>query len=233
MTHRDAASPAKKDFSSALRSRIVEFYELKYSGGTYLNEKAILKELNSPLRRIVAVHNCKHLILQVPFFKEADNKFITELSLFLEERHFLEGDLIMSEGDEAEEMYFIWTGTCAVSIQGVEIALLFSGMRRTATITAVSPCVLYSLSKHNLDTVFDRFENMAESVHKVAHERLANFGKAAGTAAPPPPPQDPPSPPQDPPLPRPDPSPTPKILVIKSRLLRDDESEGVVWKSLD
>ncbi|RKO90424.1 hypothetical protein BDK51DRAFT_25740 [Blyttiomyces helicus] len=199
---------AYKGFPPSLKSRIIEFYEFKYAGGKYFNEKAILRELSGPLRRTVSVQNCKHLILKVPFFKDADNKFIADLSLVLEEKHFLDGDLIMHEGDEAEEMYFIWTGICAVSIQGIfrlelhagaffggclqsnplipEIALLFSGMRRTATITAVSPCILYSLSKQNLDAVLERFDYMAESI---AEERLANFGKTGGTGAPPPPSQ--------------------------------------------
>ncbi|RKO94719.1 hypothetical protein BDK51DRAFT_28756 [Blyttiomyces helicus] len=176
---------------------IDEFYEFKYSGGKYFNEKAILRELSGPLRR------------------EADNNFVTELSLVLEEKHFLEGDIIMHEGDEAEEMYFIWTGICAVSIQGIvrldlnagaffgggclstfgprwesssrssslsyalvpEIALLFSGMRRTATITAVAPCILYSLSKHNLDAVLERFNYMAESVRQVKRYRFRRQSK--------------------------------------------------------
>ncbi|RKO94680.1 cyclic nucleotide-binding-like protein [Blyttiomyces helicus] len=161
-----------------MRARIIEYYEFKYSGGKYFDEKAILKELSGPLRQAVSVHNCKHLILQVTFFREADNKFITELSLVLEERHFLEGDLIMHEGDDAEEMYFIWTGTCAVSVQGTKIALMFSGMKRTATIHAASPCVLYSLSKQNLDAVLDRFQEVADTVHQV--KRLVFLGAVKG-----------------------------------------------------
>ncbi|RKO94677.1 hypothetical protein BDK51DRAFT_30813 [Blyttiomyces helicus] len=192
---------AYKGFSASLRSRIIEFYEFKYSGGKYFNEKAILRELSGPLRR---------------------------LSLVLEERHFLDDDLIMQEGDEAEEMYFIWTGTCAVSIQGTvrlqlhagaffgEIALLFSGMRRTATITAVKPCILYSLSKQNLDAVLERFEDVAETV---AEERLANFGKAAGTGGPPPPPQNP--------------APVHKVHVFTSAPIEEDEDDEDVWKSLE
>ncbi|RKO90774.1 hypothetical protein BDK51DRAFT_33976 [Blyttiomyces helicus] len=207
---------AYKGFSPSLRSRIIEYYEFKYLGGKYFDEKAILTDLSGPLRRTVCVHNCKHLLLQVPFFKDADNKFLTDLSLVLEETHFLEGDLIMHEGDEAEEMYFIWTGTCAVSVQGMVKLQLGEG----------AFFGVYSLSKHNFDSVLDRFQDVAETMRKVAEDRLANFGKATATSPPPPPPQDPPPPGQD--L-----VPVRKAHLSKSRLLRNREEEGDVWKSLD
>lgn len=46
-------------------------------------------------------------------------------------------------------------------------------MKRTATIKSVTPCVLYSLSKTQLDEVLSHHPNMAHAIRKVAEERLA------------------------------------------------------------
>jgi CRP-like cAMP-binding protein len=57
-------------------------------------------------------------------------------------------------------------------------------MRRTATIRCASSCILYSLSKQNLDEVLAHHPQMAHAIRKIAEERLA-MTKATQSSAPP------------------------------------------------
>ena len=191
-----------------LRNRILEFYQYKYSGGKYFDEKTIMTELSIPLRQSILMHNCKNLILKVPFFRDGDNGFIAQVVLALEVNHFLPGDTVIEIGSTGDEMYFIASGLCEVISGGVvrarlssgsffggtrlfftcshaEISLLFGRMKRTATIKTVTPCVLYSLSKKHLDEVLAHHPNMAHAIRKVAEERLAQQTAQSAASKPP------------------------------------------------
>lgn len=65
----------------------------------------------------------------------------------------------------------------------LEIALLFGRMKRTASIRAYTHCILYSLSRQDLNSVLELNPFMAEKMKQVAADRLANDAK---TKAPPP-----------------------------------------------
>ena len=135
-----------KGFSSVLKRRILEYYNLKYDKGKFFDEKKIMAELNQPLRQHISLQDCEEIVLKVPFFKEADSFFISQIVLILKLEHYLPGDFVIQEGDYGDEMYFISKGVLEVSIGDVprtkmqqgwffgEIALLFGRMRRTASI---------------------------------------------------------------------------------------------------
>ncbi|KAI8813156.1 hypothetical protein BJ742DRAFT_866062 [Cladochytrium replicatum] len=176
---------AYKGLDSATRQRVIEYYEFKYAKRKYFDEDKILKELNAPIRKRISLHNCRSLILRVPFFSKADNGFIGSIVRVLQLNHFLAGDVVLEEGTSGEEMYFILSGVLEVVIGGRvqaqlmpgmffgEIAVLFGRMKRTANIRAVTPCVLYSLSKRDLDVVLEDFPEVTEAMTVVANERLA------------------------------------------------------------
>lgn len=43
---------AYKGLDWNLRNRVLEYYQYKYSGGKYFDEKRIMTELNNPLRQV-------------------------------------------------------------------------------------------------------------------------------------------------------------------------------------
>ncbi|KAJ3347756.1 Potassium/sodium hyperpolarization-activated cyclic nucleotide-gated channel 4, partial [Kappamyces sp. JEL0680] len=178
-----------KGFGEQLKNRIVKYYQHKYSGGKFFDEARILSELNHPLRQHIALRECQDLIIKVPFFKDADQQFLTQVVMILKINHFLSGDYIIEEGTTGEHMFFIGSGTVEVIVNGVsrakmvpgtffgEIALLFGRMKRTASIRAVSNCILYSLSKTDLNDVLAMNPVVSERMKEVAAERLANDSK--------------------------------------------------------
>ncbi|KAJ1561594.1 Potassium/sodium hyperpolarization-activated cyclic nucleotide-gated channel 4 [Nowakowskiella sp. JEL0078] len=149
----------------------------------------LFKEKIDEVNQAIALHNCRALILRVPFFEQCDNVFISAIVSILEPVYFLDGDTIIEEGTCGDEMYFISSGIVEVLINGNqlaklttgmffgEIALLFGLLKRTATIKAVTPCLLYSLSKSNLDRVIDRHPGVADQFKLVAEERLKRMNK--------------------------------------------------------
>ncbi len=72
------------------------------------------------------MHNCKSLILKVPFFRDGDNSFISQIVLALEINHFLAGDVVIEMGSSGDEMYFISSGICEVVIAGGTVVATLS-----------------------------------------------------------------------------------------------------------
>ncbi|KAJ3321101.1 Potassium/sodium hyperpolarization-activated cyclic nucleotide-gated channel 4 [Blyttiomyces sp. JEL0837] len=176
-----------KDLDYDLKRRILSYFEFKYSKGKLFDEGRILTELNQPLRKQISLHNCKSLILKVPFFRDAGDAFISNVVTILKINHFLPGDLVIEEDTSGDEMYFIASGIVEVltgkSVRtklwpGLffgEISLLFGRLKRTATIRTVTSCILYSLSKRDLDDVLLHHPSMANRIRAVAEERLSQL----------------------------------------------------------
>jgi hyperpolarization activated cyclic nucleotide-gated potassium channel 2 len=120
----------------------------------------------------------------VPFFKQAEKTFISQLVMSMKLEHFLKDDDIMIEGSVGEEMYFISTGNVSVYIGGQhkavlhtgqffgEISLLMGKMKRTATIRANENCKLYSLSRVDVENVMAGYPITMANIKKIAQERL-------------------------------------------------------------
>ncbi|KAL2912093.1 hypothetical protein HK105_208446 [Polyrhizophydium stewartii] len=178
-----------KGFGGDIKRRLLEYYRFKYSQGKFFDEKQILAELNHPLRQDICMQECQSLILKVPFFKDADHFFITQVVMILHVTHYMPGDYVIEEGNIGDNMFFIASGTLEVIVGGTaraklspglffgEIALLYGRMRRTASVRAVTNCILYSLSRPDLNTVLECNPKMADKMRKVAEERLAADAK--------------------------------------------------------
>ncbi|KAI8892087.1 cyclic nucleotide-binding-like protein [Globomyces pollinis-pini] len=167
-----------------LQERIIQYYHFKYSKGKYFDEEKILAELNQPLRVSICMRECRALILQVPFFRDASHSFLTQVVTALEICHFLADDIIIEEGTAGDQMFFISSGFVHVLIGEKvfrtltagqyfgEISLLFGNMKRTATIVASTDCVVYSLSQADLDLILEFNPVMAKAMKDTAINRL-------------------------------------------------------------
>ena len=92
------------------------------------------------------------------------------------------GEVVIREGDAGDRYYILESGTARVTQRGVElrtmgpgegfgeIALLRS-IARTATVTAVEPCVLLALERHDFLEVVTGHEEMRDAVERTAEER--------------------------------------------------------------
>jgi hyperpolarization activated cyclic nucleotide-gated potassium channel 3 len=67
------------------------------------------------LREEVVSFNCRHLVAAVPFFRDADADFVTEIISNLAFEVFQPGDVIIKEGSVGKKMYFIQHGVVKVN----------------------------------------------------------------------------------------------------------------------
>lgn len=121
----------------------------------------------------------RELLARVPFFRALPATEFDRIVELLRPRTFLADDIIVSEGDVGDSMFLIGRGVVRVSIGGggaglVPIATLLAGEffgemavlsanPRTATVTAVSHCTLYELTRADLVAI-SRISPTIESV---------------------------------------------------------------------
>jgi CRP-like cAMP-binding protein len=164
---------------------------------TYLvDEKNIMTQLNEPIQKYISIRGCQALITKVPFFRDLDQNLITQILLILELEYYTTSDFIIEEGTQGDKMYFIAHGKVEVVVGGVskakmssgqffgEIALLMGSTKRTASIRAVSNCILYSLSRKNLNVILEENTSLAKKLKQVAEERLNSDKQRMAAAQP-------------------------------------------------
>lgn len=123
------------------------------------------------------------MVARVPLFSRLDAPTIARLVGLLTARKVPAGDVIVSQGEEADGMYFIASGQVEVELpQGSvhlgegdffgEIALLSPDARRTATVTAARASELLQLHRRDFQRLMARHADIAEAIQRVARQRL-------------------------------------------------------------
>ncbi|EDO34316.1 predicted protein, partial [Nematostella vectensis] len=170
-----------------LRDRMTKYYDHRYQGRMFDEEK-ILHEISKPLREQIINYNCRDLVQSVPFFTEAEPDFVSAIITRLSFEVYLEGDIIVREGELGTEMYFLREGVVSVTVGGKhanelcdgayfgEICLL-TNARRTASVTAKTVCDVFILNAEHFRDVVDEFPTMRILMEIVAEDRLNKMGK--------------------------------------------------------
>jgi MFS family permease len=94
------------------------------------------------------------------------------------------GEAIVREGDEGDRYYVIESGSVRVTQRGAELRVMGAGdgfgeialmqnVARTATVTAIEPCVLLALGQHDFLAVVTGHEQLREAVEQTIAERSA------------------------------------------------------------
>ncbi|CAL4084769.1 unnamed protein product [Meganyctiphanes norvegica] len=149
----------------------------------------ILGELSEKLREDVINFNCRALVASVPFFANADARFVTDVVTKLQYEVYQPGDIIIKEGTIGNKMYFIQEGIVDIVMSNGEVATslsdgsyfgeicLLTNARRTASVRSETYCNLFSLSVEHFNTVLDSYPLMRRTMESVAAERLNKIGK--------------------------------------------------------
>jgi voltage-gated potassium channel len=123
------------------------------------------------------------MVARVPLFAKLDPTSIAQLTGLLTARKVAGGTVIVSKGDDAEEMFFIVSGRVEVELPNNPVILgegdyfgeiaLITGGTRTATVRAVGACELLQLDRHDFRHLAERNPHIGEAVHRVANLRLS------------------------------------------------------------
>ncbi|KAJ3086886.1 hypothetical protein HK102_012275 [Quaeritorhiza haematococci] len=176
-----------KKVDDETKLRVREYMEFKYRG-KYFEETSILEEFNKNLRNSIVFKQGADFVNKVPFLTRytgdgRDKIWIRRLVNLLKASYHLKDDFIFEQGDEAEEMYFIFQGWVEIIVGDKvvgklqtgaffgEVALL-SNTARTASVRAGANCILYTLTRKDLDDALDDFPDMADKFATVVAERL-------------------------------------------------------------
>jgi hyperpolarization activated cyclic nucleotide-gated potassium channel 2 len=102
-----------KKLPSYTRGRLLEYYENRYQGKMFDEEK-VLATLNPILRRALVRHNRKDLAKKVPFFDDCPSHFIDEILNVMRLEMYLKNDKIIRQGTSGQKMFFIQSGVCLI-----------------------------------------------------------------------------------------------------------------------
>ena len=177
-----------KQLSPFLKKKINEYYENLYARRRFYNADEILSGLSRNLKAEVLIALHENMVLSNSFFKKMDPIFVGEVIQRLQVHSFMPGETIMHEGARGNEMFFIYEGTVEVALrdaQGIkkhvaymgpgdfvgEIAIVDETAVRTATVTAVSFCDLYSLTRAMVDEVLELYPSQRERWLAVSRNR--------------------------------------------------------------
>ncbi|MBF0161881.1 MAG: cyclic nucleotide-binding domain-containing protein [Magnetococcales bacterium] len=137
-----------------------------------VNSKEIIDSLPEDFQKKVLHRINMHMIEQVPLFKGTSPECLSAFAHVLISEIFNPGQDIIEYGTIGQEMFFLQHGIVEVltgegypvtrlrnnSFFG-EIALL-GGVKRTATIRAVTICDIYKLAKTDFDRIMDQFPDV-------------------------------------------------------------------------
>ncbi len=135
-----------------LRTKVREYYALRYTEGKIFNEEAIMKDLSPALQKEIKIYTSRELFLKVPFFRESGSGFISSLAVCLVQMVAFENDILIEEGTTGDNMFFVSKGEVEIFVEDVldvEAAKAGSSFReRVETKLALSP------SKSTVSTSF-------------------------------------------------------------------------------
>ncbi|KAJ3037902.1 Potassium voltage-gated channel sub H member 7 [Rhizophlyctis rosea] len=176
-----------KDVPQETRKKVFQYYQVKYHG-KFFEEGEILGQLNEALRMEIAIHNCKELIMKVPFLQrdEGDGRdaiFMGRIASALQSCYYVKGDVVCAQGESGDAMYFILHGTVGILVNGNPVASLQAGsffgevaliaqIPRTATVIARTACHLYRLARSDFLQILETFDDMRMRIDRIYQERM-------------------------------------------------------------
>jgi hypothetical protein len=173
-----------KSVPRRLRHKVNDYYHYIWNNRMLQSEKGLVSNLPESLRAEISLHIHKRLIDRVPFFKNTDKDFISEIILMLKAKVYLPEDYVFRKGDVGNCMYFISSGSVNVFSDDEssvlvtlkegdyfgEIALI-KQVTRTRSVKTNNYCYLYALEKNSFDTLLKRYPAFKKHIYETIEMR--------------------------------------------------------------
>ena len=150
-----------------------------------VNSKEIIESLPDAFQKEVLRNINMHMIEQVPLFRGTSTECLAAFASVLISEIFNPGQDIVEYGTIGQEMFFLQHGIVEVlTAEGYpvtrlrnnsffgEMALL-GGIKRTATIRAVTVCDIYKLEKTDFDRIMEQFPEVRNRLASQSGQRKA------------------------------------------------------------
>ncbi|KAI8838255.1 cyclic nucleotide-binding-like protein [Chytriomyces cf. hyalinus JEL632] len=176
-----------KELGPATHQKLLKYYELKYRG-KFFEESSLLHDMNDSLRMEIATHNCRQLISKVSFLRRdehdgRDDLFIGRIAQALTTCYYVPGDVVFTQGEMANEMYFIMSGCVHVIVEEKRVATfkdgaffgeisLMGNIPRTATVQAATATMLYKLTRDAFTAIVREFDDVKQKIDAIYADRM-------------------------------------------------------------
>eukprot|EP00002_Diphylleia_rotans_P039049 TRINITY_DN8962_c0_g6_i1.p1 TRINITY_DN8962_c0_g6~~TRINITY_DN8962_c0_g6_i1.p1 ORF type:complete len:562 (+),score=114.61 TRINITY_DN8962_c0_g6_i1:68-1753(+) len=169
----------------AIRNEVKDYFNYIWEQHSGIKEGEFLSVLPKYLRLRLNLHLNADTIAKVPFFREIPPRVMELLLEKMKPLTCVPNEIIVYEGDEGNEMYFITSGTVHIyrsafpeKVKAIgegeffgEMALM-SGAKRGANVRAATYCELFVLTKCDFDKVIAKDPELEASIKVVAQRRL-------------------------------------------------------------
>ena len=131
------------------------------------------------------------LLKSVPYFSGLSAAELEEVKQHVFEQAAERNDMILMEEDQANAVYFVVSGVVKVfktSVEGKEQILcivkagesfndiaVFDGGPNPASAIAMTPAVLYGITKTDMETILRKHPNLATNVIKILSKKVRHF----------------------------------------------------------
>ncbi|KAH1027087.1 hypothetical protein HUJ05_000655 [Dendroctonus ponderosae] len=178
----------QKRLPQVLRSRLLEYYRYKYQNH-FFNEQAIFATLSAYLRQELMLYGARKLITKVELFRAFPRSVVGAIIGNARQIVYLPKDFIAKRGDVADEIFFISSGTVALTnLDNEELAHLEDGdeIGLIGAFTAnpyiynynyfaVETTEVYSISKKEFRALIFDQEDLLKYFSKKVQEKIANY----------------------------------------------------------
>ena len=134
-----------------------------------------------------------NLVASVPFFEHLPAARIAEIAAILQSQVASPGESVVRQGDQADCMYFIISGSVAVKLFSGDVYLhagdyfgeiaLLTDQPRTATVIATNTCQLLMLRVKDFRQLMETHADLRETISQIASERQASILPLQSTVA--------------------------------------------------
>ena len=181
MRHRRIPAP--------LQARIEEYMDYLWTTQKGVNEHIITSMLPDTLKQQLSLYCNQRIISTVPLFKDVPSHVSAAIVMQLQPRIFVPEDMIITQGELADEMFLIFRGVVKLvelseqEGHGIylkdgdyfgEIAVLTGG-KRMMSIRAVTYCHLYSLQQKLLEKILQQYPECINNLLTNMMDTYENF----------------------------------------------------------
>ena len=173
-----------KKLPSALRDRVRQYFELKYSDGMVFEEETILADLTPNLQREIRRCLSSARLLKVPFIKSSPKLLMERVATCVEPLIVFADEVVVHEHHHGDRLFLINSGLVEISSGRThrryrsitdgcyfgDVAVLLD-VRRTATCTAKMQTHLYTLHGSTLRDVLLDYPEVLEYMRYIARRR--------------------------------------------------------------
>jgi len=168
---------------SALQERVRDYYSYLWEKQKGVDASGALKGMPQSLAQEILLFLNRDILARVEIFKDADELFLRESVRLMKPVIFLPEEYVIRQGEFADCMYFLATGSVSVVVDGNEVATLGPGSPfgetalinnqfRNASVLSVSYGTGYRLEKDDFNKLRSKYPEFDRQVERIAQSRM-------------------------------------------------------------